>query len=141
MPVSKPSAGRAAAALVPLLIALMAGCAGKSKAGLALNAEERKEYISLYGAFLSESKRTAFMEGRVIPGMPKELVERVLGQPRWTAVERYGIEWTRGYDSTYLAVDPRDSLWLYYAEDGSFRRGLLFQRDTLAESIEAGKPL
>jgi hypothetical protein len=121
-----------------LLSALFIGCAPQPKVGAALTSEEREEYITLYGAFLSESKRSAFTEGRVIEGMSKELVERLMGLPKWTVTERYGIEWFPGYDSTYLAMDTRDSLWLYYGENQAFTSCFLFRRDTLAEVVSVG---
>jgi hypothetical protein len=122
---------RIALILLALLVGMYACAPSAVKKG-ALNPEERQEYIENYGSTTSWEVRRAFVAGKVVPGMTKDLVVFLVGNPDRTAVEHYGASWGGSSDSLIDQSDTQDSIWEYtHGKAGGVRFGLRFQGDTL----------
>lgn len=69
---------------IALLILLLVGCAAFRSDNYkrpAMTRQGRVDYIQAYGARLTWDVRLAYIEGRVVPGMPWEMVETLYGEP------------------------------------------------------------
>lgn len=119
----------AAACLFALLVA---GCSNRAAVKGALSSDERQEYVEQTGALIPQRLKEDFVAGRAAPGMSKEMVVFLYGQPDRTENNRYGISWTGDGDSSAV-VDMRDSLWNWFASDSvSIKRGVVFKGDTVS---------
>ena len=115
-----------------LLAALVAGCSNRAAVKGALSPDERQEYVEQTGALIPQRLKEDFVAGRAAPGMTKEMIIFLYGQPDRTDVNRYGISWSGGEGDTAALVDMKDSLWNYFASDSvSIKRGLVFRGDTV----------
>jgi hypothetical protein len=118
-------------AVYSLLAALCTGCANHASVKGALSSDERREYVEQTGALIPQRLKEDFMAGRAAPGMSKEMVVFLYGQPDRTEQNRYGIGWMGASDTAAL-VDLNDSMWNYLASDSvSIKRGLVFKGDTV----------
>ena len=128
-------------AIYCLLAALWAGCSNRAAVKGALTPDERQEYVEQTGALIPQRLKVDFVAGRAAPGMTKEMVIFLYGQPDRTEQNRYGIAWTGAASDTATLVDLNDSIWNYLAEDSvSIKRGLLFRGDTVSRVVgEAAK--
>lgn len=116
-----------------LLAALCAGCANRAAVKGALSSDERQEYVEQTGALIPQRLKDDFVSGRAAPGMSKEMVVFLYGQPDRTENNRYGISWNGGDGDTAAIADMRDSLWSYFASDSvSIKRGVVFKGDTVS---------
>jgi hypothetical protein len=122
-------------ALYSLLAALCAGCANRVNVKGALSKDERQEYVEQTGALIPQRLKEDFVAGRAAPGMTKEMVVFLYGQPDRTEQNRYGIAWM-GANDTVALVDMNDSMWNYFGPDSvSIKRGLVFKGDTVSRVI------
>jgi hypothetical protein len=102
-----------------------------SKRG-ALDPDERSDFIANYGTKTRWEIRKAFVEGKVVPGMTKDLVVFLVGNPDRTAAESFGVSWGKSSDSVVDQSDTRDSIWEYLdGKHQAVRLGLRFQDDTV----------
>jgi hypothetical protein len=119
------------ALFISLFIALYACAPSATKKG-AIDPDERREYIENYGASATWDVRKAFVAGKIVPGMTKDLVVFIVGNPDRTAVEHFGVSWGGSSDSLIDQSDTQDSIWEYtHGKNGGVRFGLRFQGDTL----------
>jgi len=119
-------------ALYSLLAALCAGCSNRAVVKGALSPDERREYVEQTGALIPQRLKEDFVSGRAAPGMSKEMVVFLYGQPDRTEQNRYGIGWMEANDTATLA-DMNDSMWNYLGSDSvSIKRGFVFKGDTVA---------
>ena len=66
------------------LALLLAGCAlfqGDNYKRPAMVRKAREEHVEAYGVTLTWPQQQAFTEGRILPGMPSDLVEILYGEP------------------------------------------------------------
>ena len=118
-------------AVYSLLAALCAGCSNHAIVKGALSPDERREYVEQTGALIPQRLKEDFVAGRAAPGMSKEMVVFIYGQPDRNEQNRYGIGWM-GANDTAALVDLNDSMWDYLASDSaSIKRGLAFRGDTV----------
>jgi hypothetical protein len=111
---------------------LLYACAPSAVKRGALAPEEREDYIESYGAKTNWTVRRAFIEGRLVPGMTKDLVVFLVGNPNRTAAENFGVSWGNSSESVIDQSDTQDSIWEYLDDKtGGVRFGLRFQSDTL----------
>jgi hypothetical protein len=107
-------------------------CAPSAVKRGALAPEEREDYIQNYGEGANWKVRKAFVEGKLVPGMTKDLVVFLVGNPNRTAAETFGVSWGKSSESVIDQSDTQDSIWEYLDEKtGGVRFGLRFQSDTL----------
>jgi len=119
-------------AIYSLLAALCAGCSNHAGVKGALSSDERREYVEQTGALIPQRLKEDFVSGRVAPGMSKEMVVFLYGQPDRTEQNRYGIGWMGANDTAVLA-DMNDSIWDYLGSDSvSIKRGMAFKGDTVS---------
>lgn len=119
-------------AFYSLIAAALAACSNRASIKGALSPDERQEYVEQTGALIPQRLKEDFVAGRAAPGMSKEMVVFLYGQPDRTEQNRYGIGWMAPGD-TAGASDPSDSIWNYYGPDSvSIKRGLVFRGDTVA---------
>jgi hypothetical protein len=112
-------------------LALSACSTSPTKKG-ALPPDERADYIEHFGAKTPWEMRQDFVAGRVTPGMPKEWVVFLVGEPDRTAAEHFGVSWDGSSDSVVGQADTQDSIWEYLHErSGKVRFGLKFRSDTV----------
>ncbi len=110
-----------------------AGCSNRAAVKGALSPDERQEYVEQTGALIPQRLKEDFVAGRVAPGMTKEMVVFLYGQPDRTENNRYGISWNGGDGDTAAVADMHDSLWNYFGSDSvSIKRGVVFRGDTVA---------
>lgn len=67
-----------------LVLILLAGCAllqGDNYKRPAMVRKARVEHVEAYGVGLTWPQRVAYIEGRILPGMPSEFVEILYGEP------------------------------------------------------------
>jgi len=67
-----------------LLLVFLAGCAvfrSDDYKRPAMTRKARQEHVEAYGVGLTWPQRTAYIEGRILPGMPSDLVEILYGEP------------------------------------------------------------
>ena len=119
-------------AFYSLIAAAFAACSNRASVKGALSSDERQEYVEQTGALIPQRLKEDFVAGRAAPGMSKEMVVFLYGQPDRTELNRYGIAWMAPGDTAGL-VDMGDSIWNYYGQDSvSIKRGLVFRGDTVA---------
>lgn len=119
-------------AVYGLLAALCAACSNRAAVRGALTQDERQEYVEQTGALIPQRLKEDFLAGRAAPGMTKEMVVFLYGQPDRTEQNRYGISWMGARDTATLS-DQNDSIWNYLGQDSvSIKRGLVFRGDTVA---------
>jgi hypothetical protein len=119
-------------AFYSLIAAAFAACSNRASVKGALSPDERQEYVEQTGALIPQRLKEDFVAGRAAPGMSKEMVVFLYGQPDRTEQNRYGIGWMAPGDTAGV-VDPGDSIWNYYGQDSvSIKRGLVFRGDTVA---------
>lgn len=120
-------------------LVLFACSSSPAKKG-AIDPEERKDYIENYGAEISWEVRKAFVEGKVVPGMSKDLVVFLVGNPDRTAVENFGVSWGKSSDPVADQSDTQDSIWEYLDQkSGNVRFGLRFKADVV-RSVDGDLP-
>jgi hypothetical protein len=118
--------------LAALYTLLAAGCSNHAGVKGALSSDERREYVEQTGALIPQRLKEDFVSGRAAPGMSKEMVVFLYGQPDRTEQNRYGIGWMGANDTASLA-DMTDSIWNYLGPDSvSIKRGMVFKGDTVA---------
>ena len=118
-------------AVYSLFAASLAACSNHAVVKGALSSDERREYVEQTGALIPQRLKEDFISGRAAPGMSKEMVIFLYGQPDRTEQNRYGIGWMGANDTAALA-DMSDSIWNYLSSDSvSIKRGLLFRGDTV----------
>lgn len=116
-----------------IALALLAGCSNRATVKGALSSDERQEYVEQTGALIPQRLKDDFVSGRAAPGMTKEMVVFLYGQPDRTENNRYGISWNGVDGDTAAIADMRDSLWNYFAADSaSIKRGVVFKGDTVS---------
>jgi hypothetical protein len=119
-------------ALYSLIALALDACSNRAFVKGALSPDERQEYVEQTGALIPQRLKEDFVSGRAAPGMSKEMVVFLYGQPDRTEQNRYGIGWMDPGDTAGLAV-LTDSIWNYYGQDSvSIKRGLVFRGDTAA---------
>jgi len=111
---------------------LFLGCSNSPTKRGAIAPDDRADFIENYGD-LNWEIRKAFIDGKVVPGMAKDLVIFLAGNPDRTATETFGVSWGKSSDSLAGQEDTQANIWEYLdPSTGEVRLGLRFQNDTVS---------